>query len=126
MYAPGPLVEDLLDLRRPVLADVARLGREDDERVTVGRDDDVRVAVDDLEAGQVRDRPLEPRVLAARDDERVEPVLPHRLPYVRVAAIELCLQTHESSSALTSAVTAVLSGVGTPSSRPKRAMPPFR
>ena len=66
----GMRVEALLDQRRPVLADVAGLGGEDDERLAVRRHDDVRVPVDDLEAGQVRDRPLEARVLAPRDDQR--------------------------------------------------------
>ena len=33
----GTVVEDLLELRRPVLADVARLGREHDLRLAVGR-----------------------------------------------------------------------------------------
>jgi len=42
--------EDLLDLRSAVLADVARLAREDDRRVALARNDDVRVAVDDDEA----------------------------------------------------------------------------
>ena len=46
----GTRVEDLLERRHAVLADVARLGREDDERVSVGRQNDVRVAVHDLEA----------------------------------------------------------------------------
>ena len=80
-------MEHLLELGRPVLADVAGLGGEHDERLAVRRHDDVRVAVDDLEAGEVRDRALEARVLAPRDDERVEVVLRHRGADVRVASL---------------------------------------
>ena len=83
-------VEPLLEQRGAVLADVARLRREDDERIAVGGDDDVRVAVDDLEAGHVRDGALEARVLAAGDDEAVELGGGHRLPDVGVAPVELC------------------------------------
>ena len=83
----GPVVEDLLELGGAVLADVARLAREDDLRLAVGGHDDVRVAVDDLEAGEVGHRPLEPAVLAARDDQRVELVLRHRRADVRVPAL---------------------------------------
>ena len=124
----GAVVEDLLELRRPVLADVARLGREDDVRLAVRRHDDVGVAVDDLEAGHVRHRALESGVLAAGDDQRVEVVLGHRGADVRMPPLQLGAQrsTHEASSPLTSRVMASLSGVGTPSSRPKRAMPPLR
>jgi hypothetical protein len=67
----GPCVEHLLERCRAVLADVARLRREDDERVAVSRDDDVRVAVHDLEAGDVRDSALEAAVLVAGDDQGV-------------------------------------------------------
>ena len=82
-------VEHLLERRRAVLADVAGLGGEDDERLAVGGDDDVGVAVDDLEAGEVGHRPFEPGVLAAGDDEGVEPVLAHGSPNVGVASLEL-------------------------------------
>ncbi len=82
-------VEPLLEKRGAVLADVARLRREDDERVAVGWHDDVRVAVDDLEAGHVRHCALEARVLAAGDDEAVELSGSHRLPDVGVAPVEL-------------------------------------
>ena len=109
-----------------MLAHVPGLGREDDERLAVGRDDDVGVAMDDLEPRQVRDGALEPGVLAARDDERVELVRRHRRADVGVAAIQLYSEVHEASTPLISAVTASLSGVGTPCSRPKREMPPFR
>ncbi len=85
----GLRIEALLDQGRAVLADVARLRREDDERVAVGGDDDVCVAVDDLEAGQVGDGSLEARVLAAGDDEAVERMLGHRRTDVRVAPLEL-------------------------------------
>ena len=119
--------EDLLQLRRPVLADVARLAREDDERVAVRGKNDIRVAVHDLEAGEVRDGALEARVLGAGDDQRVELAPGHRGTDVGMAALQLGAQVdHEISTPLMSAVTASLSGVGTPSSRPKRAMPPFR
>ena len=46
----GAIVEHLLETGRPVLADVARLGGEDDRGVAVRRHHDVRVAVHDLEA----------------------------------------------------------------------------
>ena len=82
-----PVVEDLLELRRPVLADVARLGREDDLRLAVGGHDDVGVAVDDLEAGEVGDRALEAAVLAAGHDQRVQVVLRHRGADVPVPAL---------------------------------------
>ena len=52
--------------------------------------DDVRVAVDDLEAGHVRDGALEAAVLVAGDDQGVEPVLAHRGSDVRVPSFELC------------------------------------
>ena len=119
----GPVVEDLLELRRPVLADVARLGREDDLRLAVRRHDDVGVAVHDLEAGEVRDRALEAGVLAAGDDQRVQLVLRHRGADVGVPARQFCV--HEASTPLIRATTASLSGVGTPCSRPKRTMPPL-
>jgi len=61
-----------------VLADVACLRGKDDEGVALRRHHDVGVPVDDLEPGEVRDRPLEPRVLAPGDDEAVERVLRHR------------------------------------------------
>ena len=83
-------VEHLLEWRRAVLADVARLGGEDDERVAVGGQHDVGVAVDDLEPRHVRHGALEAAVLAAGDDEGVEPVLSHRRAGVRVASCELC------------------------------------
>ena len=82
-----PVVEDLLELRRPVLADVARLGREDDLRLPVGGHDHVRVAMDDLEAGEVGDRALEAAVLAAGHDQRVQVVLRHRGADVPVPAL---------------------------------------
>ena len=76
----GSVVEHLLELGGAVLADVASLGREDDVRVALCRNDDVRIAMDDLEAGHVRDGTLEPRVLASGDDQCVEVVLrPSRL-----------------------------------------------
>ena len=85
-----PVVEDLLDPRRPVLAHVAGLAREDDERLAVRGHDDVGVAVHDLEAGQVRDGALEAGVLAAGHDERVQLVLGHRPADVVVAPVQLC------------------------------------
>ena len=127
MSSPGTVVEDLLELGGSVLADVARLRWEDDERLAVRGDDDVRVAVDDLEAREVGHGPFEARVLAPRHDERVEVVRRHGGANVVVPPPELGAQLcHEASNALTSWVMASLSGVGTPSSRPKRPMPPFR
>ncbi len=84
-----PVVEDLLELRRAVLSDVAGLGREHDLRLPLRRDDDVRVPVHDLEAREVRDRPLEAAVLAPGDDQRVEVVLGHCGADVRVATGQL-------------------------------------
>ena len=125
---PRTVVEDLLELRGSVFAHVPRLGREDDVRLSVRRQDDVRIAMDDLEAGHVGDGALEAAVLAAGDDQRVQIVLGHRGPNVAVASVQLGAQrcSHEASSALMSWVIASFSGVGTPSSRPKRPMPPFR
>src|SRR5437667_9372354 len=120
----GVIGEDLLlDPALPVLADVARLRREDDRWLTLEREQDVRVTVDDEEAGEVADGALEAGVLAAGGDDRVELVLGHRLPDQLVPPLGLY---HDSSSPLTSAVIISFSGVGTPCSRPKRATPPFR
>ena len=83
-------MEHLLERCRAVLADVPCLGGEDDERLTVGRDDHVGVPMDDLEPGHVRDGALEPAVLAARDDQDVEPVFCHCCTHVRVTSFELC------------------------------------
>ena len=69
----------VLDPRRAVLADVARLAREDDRRLALERQQHVGVAVHDHEARHVRDRALEAGVLVARDDHRVEAVARHRL-----------------------------------------------
>ena len=118
-----PIVEDLLELGGAVLADVARLAREDDLRLPSRRHDHIGVAVDDLEAGEVRDRPLEARVLAPGDDQRVEIVLRHRGADILVPASQFCV--HAASIPLMRATTASLSGVGTPCSRPKRTMPPL-
>ena len=63
----GAVVEDLLELGRPVLADEACLCRKDDVCVAVRRHDDVRVAMDDLEARHVRDaRPRTPSTRSRR------------------------------------------------------------
>ena len=58
--AAGVRIEALLDLRRAVLADVARLRGEDHERIALRRDDDVRVPVDDLEPGEMLTAPSNP------------------------------------------------------------------
>jgi hypothetical protein len=126
---PGPVDEDLLlDPRRPVLADVARLRREHQRGLTLERQQHVGVAVDDLEPREVRDGALEARVLAPRHERRVEAVARERLPHVPVPPLDVrrahC--RHAASVPLMSATIASLSGVGTPCSRPKRAMPPLR
>src|SRR5262249_23505261 len=122
---PRPVGEDLvLDLRVSVLADVARLGREDDRRLSLPRHEDVGVAVDDLETGEIGDGAFEARVLRAADERRVEPVALERFPHPCVTGCQLCV--HEASTPLTRAWIAALSGVGTPPSRPKRTMPPLR
>ena len=56
------------------------------------------------------------------------PALVHRGPHIRVPALDLLTRHHadDASSPLTSAQIAAFSGVGTPCSRPKRTMPPFR
>ena len=84
-----PVVEDLLELRSAVLAHVAGLGGKHDLRLPVGRHDDVRVPMHDLEAGEVRDRPLEAAVLAPGDDQRVEVVLGHCGADIGVPASQL-------------------------------------
>src|SRR5919198_74778 len=61
--------------------DVAGLAREDDCRLGLERQQHIGVAVDDLEAGEIRDRALEPGVLAAADERRVEPVALERRTY---------------------------------------------
>ena len=107
-----------------MLADVARLGREDDRRLALPRHEDVRVAMDDLEAREIGDGALEAGVLGAAHQRGVEPVALERLAHPRVAGAQLCV--HEASTPFTSAWIAALSGVGTPCSAPKRTMPPFR
>ena len=72
----GVLGEDLvLDPGLAVVADPPRLLREDHGRVALDREDDVRVAVQEPEAGEVADCPLEPGVLGAGDDDGVQAVL---------------------------------------------------
>ena len=106
-----------------VQADVARLAREHDGRLALDGDDDVCVAMDDREAGHVRDRSLEARVLGAADERSVEAVALERSANVRVPP---CYVVHEASTPFTSAQIAWFSGVGTPCSRPKRTIPPLR
>lgn len=113
----------LLDPRVAVLADVARLGRKNDRRVTFERQQHVRVAMHDREAAQVGHGALEARVLGAADERSIEAVARERLPDVRIAARHL---VHEASNPLTSAQMASFNGVGTPRSLPKRTMPPLR
>ena len=69
-------VDELLvgDLRISVLADVARLAREDDRRVSVDGDEDVCVAVNDGESAHVRHGPLEARVLGTAHERGVESI----------------------------------------------------
>src|SRR5262249_23044407 len=84
----------------------------------------IRVAVDDLEAGEIRHRSLEARVLGAADERGVEAVPLERGAHPRVPGSQLCVQL--ASVPLMSAQIASLSGVATPCSRPKRPMPPLR
>ena len=126
----------LVDPRRAVLADVARLAREDDRRLAVDRQQHVGVAVHDHEAAEIRHRALEAGVLVAAHDHGVEAVARRRLadragsgarsrPAAdRCTSAHLCC--HDSSTPFTSAQIASFSGVGTPCSRPKRTIPPFR
>ena len=111
-------------------ADVPRLCREDDRRFALEPQEDVRVAVDDLEAGEVRDRAFEAGVLGAGHDDGVDTGVRHRVADADVAARSLvvrhCVCTHDRSNPFTSAQIAVLRGVGTSWSRPKRTIPPFR
>ena len=118
-------VDELLlgDRGVAVLADVARLAREDDRRVAVDRDEDVGVAVHDRETAHVRHGTLEAGVLRAADERRVEPVALERRADVRMPAPHF---VHESSTPFTSAQIAWLSGVGTSCSRPTRTIPPLR
>ncbi len=123
----GALGEDLiLDPRRPVLPDVACLGREDDRRVTLARQQHVCVAVDDHKAGHVGHRTLEAGVLGAADDDGVQVLFRHRVADEPVAAVDLLTAHHDCSNPFTSDQIARLSGVGTPCSRPKPTMPPLR
>ena len=123
----GALREDLvLDPRRSVLADVAGLCREDDRRVSFTRQDHVGVAMDDHEAGHVRDGALEPGVLGAADDDGVELLLGHRLADGAVASFDLGRAHHDCSKPFTSDQIARFNGVGIPCSSPNRTIPPFR
>src|SRR5439155_2683097 len=109
---PGVLGEDLvLDPGLAVIADPARLAREDDRRFAFGRQDDVRVAVEDPETGHVPDRALEARVLRAGAYDRVDALLLGRLAHRGVAPLDL---GHPNSFPLISAVSARLSGASTP------------
>ena len=119
IHAARMLGEDLLHPRLAVVADPARLAREDDRRVAVDRHDDVGVAVEDAEARQVADGALEARVLGAGDDDRVDAGRLRGLPNVGVALLDLGLRRRAHSlrllsSPLTSAVSARLSGASTP------------
>ena len=133
----GPVDELLLlDPGRGVLADVARLGREDDRRLAVDRQQDIGVAVHDHEAAEIRHGTLEAGVLVAAHDHGVEAVPRGGLADEPVPALDLVLREtgvcrlvyccHDSSTPFTSAQIASFSGVGTPCSRPKRTIPPFR
>src|SRR5581483_4108839 len=109
------LREDLvLDPGLRVVADPARLLREDDRRLALERQDDVGVAVQDPEAGEVADGSLEARVLRAGDDDGVEAVLRRLLADVRVPPLDLRLARHALSFPLISSVSARLSGASTP------------
>ena len=102
-----------LDPGRAVLADVTRLGREDDRRLTVDRQQHVRVPVHDHETAQIRDRALEARVLVAADDHRIESVSLRGFAHEPVPPFDLVLRQvrigrhshccHESSTPFTSA-----------------------
>ncbi len=86
----GPVREHLLlDPAPAVLAHVPRLRREHDRRFAFARQDDVGVAMDDDEAGHVGHGALEPRVLGAADDHRLDAVLVHRSPHRAVAPLDL-------------------------------------
>ena len=133
----GPVDEHLLvDPRRPVLADIARLAREDDRRLGVDREQHVRVSMDDHETAQVRHRALEARVLVAAHEHGVEAVACGRLANEPIPALDLVLRKirirrfayccHDCSTPFTSAQIVSFNGVGTPCSRPKRTIPPFR
>ena len=75
--------------RVAVLADVPRLGGEDDCGVPVDREQDVGVAVDDREPAQVGDGALEAGVFGAAHDRGVEAVALERRADVRVPACYL-------------------------------------
>jgi hypothetical protein len=124
---PGLLGEDLvIDPARPMLPDVTRFGREDDRRLSLAREQYVGVAVDDPEAGQIRDGAFEARVLGAADDQSVDAGRLHRAAHGAVAALDLLCAHHDRSNPFTSAQIARLSGVATSCCSPKRTMPPFR
>ena len=113
--------EDLvLDPGGLVLADVARLRREDDGRVALTREEHIGVAMDDDEAGHVGDRALEARGFRTADEHRVEVLLGHGLTDEPVAALDLLAAHHDRSKPFTSDQIARFSGVGTPRSSPKR------
>src|SRR5205807_7812685 len=75
-----------------VVSDPARLAREDDRRFAVDRQHDVGVAVQDAEPAQVADGSLEPRVLRARDDDRVDALGLCRLADGGVAPVDVSLR----------------------------------
>src|SRR5581483_6398991 len=121
----GPVGEDLLlDPGVAMLPDVARLRREDDRRLAVHGKKHVRVAVDDLEAGEVRHRALETRVLGAADERSVEVVPLESLTHPQMPRGQIYV--HDASNPLMSAWIMAWRGVATPHSPPKRTMPPLR
>ena len=120
-----PVVEDLLDARRPVLPHVARLAGEDDRRLAVGGHARRRRSGARSGSRSGTSRPPRSRCTRCRR-RRARPARARPSPggRCRSGASQFCV--HDASTPLISAATASLSGVGTPWSRPKRAMPPLR
>ena len=77
----------LLYERLLLVADPARLLREDQDRIALQRDQYVNVAVHDLEARGVEDRALESGVLVAANDKCIDTLFAHGGADVVVAAL---------------------------------------
>ena len=86
--AAGNLGPDFfLHERLLLVADPARLLREDQRRIALQRDENIHVAMNDLEARGVEDSAFEAGILVAADDERVDILFAHGGADVGVAAI---------------------------------------
>ena len=132
----------LIDEGRAVIANPDRLPRKHGDRVSIEGNHNIGIAMQDVESAHVADRAFEPGVFATTDDQVIEPAILHDAAYICVAALDLGFagsilvnmhahnmahsgSVQEYSRPLIIRAMASLSGVGTPTSLPILAMPPF-